>query len=42
MSSRYTMMFTSSRSEKMLFMKRWKAAGALERPKGMTRHLNEL
>src|ERR1700678_1567160 len=32
---------TSSKSPKISFMKRWKEAGALERPKGMTSHSKE-
>ena len=41
MSSRYTTTQTSSMSAKISLTKRWKAAGALESPKGMTRHSNE-
>ena len=33
---------TSSRLPKTSFMKRWKAAGALVSPKGITRHSKEL
>ena len=42
MSSKYTRMHTLSMSEKMSFMKRWKAAGALVRLNGITHHLKEL
>ena len=42
MSSKYTRTQTSSMLEKMLFMKRWKAAGALVRPNGITHHSKEL
>ena len=42
MFSKYTRTHTSSMSEKMSFMKRWKAAGALVRPNSITHHSKEL
>ena len=41
MSSKYTRTHTLSMSEKMSFMKRWKAAGALVKPNGITHHSKE-
>jgi len=40
MSSKYITTKTSRRSIKILFINCWKTEGALERPKGITSHLN--